>query len=58
MFPQISLPPSIGLEQLLRRRGAEARADELEHAGRGLEHGVQDEEVAGSAFAFLEADDG
>lgn len=57
MLPQVGFPPSIGLKQLLRRRGTEPGADQLEDAGRGLEHRVQDEEVAGSAFAFLEADD-
>lgn len=58
MLPQVSFPPPVGLKQLLRRRGTEPRADQLEDAGRRLEHRVQDEEIAGPAFAFLEADDG
>ncbi len=57
MLPQVGFAPAISLQQLLRRRGTKPSADELEDAGRGLEHRVQDEEVAGSAFAFLEADD-
>lgn len=57
MLPQVGLPAPVGLKQLLRRRGTEPRADELEDAGRRLEHRVQDKEIAGSASAFLEADD-
>ncbi len=58
VLPQVGFAPAIGLKQLLRRRGTEPRADQLEDAGRRLEHRVQDEEIAGPAFAFLEADDG
>ena len=55
---QIGAPAAIRLEQILGRPRSEFGSDKAADAGRSLEHGIEHQEVHGTAFADFETDDG